>query len=315
MGINFQKVSFKYAPLLDDTLKDISLNINEKDEFIFILGHTGSGKSTLVQNMNALLLPYSGCAEVFDKKIITRIYHPLRFNTKKNQKRYNMKYKKGILNKGNMPVYSKNLRAIREHIGLVFQFPEYQLFESTVLKDVMFGPKNFGHNKEEALIAAKKALKLVEFPESLYDRNPFLLSGGQMRRVAIAGILAIDPDVIILDEPTVGLDPKGKETLMKLLVNIQKETHKSIIIISHDMNVVAEYAKRIIVMSNGEIVYDGNKRPLFEDLDLLYKYNLDLAECSKIAIELKKRNLISYKHLPLDKNELKTVILGGDIYE
>ena len=315
MGINFQNVAFRYSPLGKDVLQDINLEIEENDEFVFILGHTGSGKSTLVQNINALLLPYKGKLNVMDHQVITRYRHPIKLNTKLNKKRYNLNKSKHLFAKSNIPVYSRTLRNIRKHIGLVFQFPEYQLFESTVLKDVMFGPKNFKYSKEECERLAKEALELVDFPKELYDRSPFLLSGGQMRRVAIAGILAINPDVIILDEPTVGLDPKGKDTLMNLLVDIQKKTHKSIIIISHDMNVVARYAKRIIVMKQSRIVYDGEKRRLFEDLDKLHEYNLDLPTVSSLSMELKKKNLINYKHLPLTIEELETVIKGGDIYE
>ena len=136
-----------------------------------------------------------------------------------------------------------------------------------------------------------------------------------MRRVAIAGILALNPDIIVLDEPTVGLDPKGKEELMNLLVNIQNETSKTIIMITHDMNVVGKYAKRVIVMDQGNVVFDGSKRDLFEDIDRLHKFNLDLPTSSNLAVKLKERGLITYTHLPLSKEELETVILGGDIYE
>lgn len=315
MGINIQGLKFKYAPLSPDVLKEVNLDIDTKDEFIFILGHTGSGKSTLVQNMNALLLPYAGNIEVYDRKVIKKINHPLKFNTKKNRIKFNFESNKHILAKANIPVYNTNLKELRKHIGLVFQFPEYQLFESTVLKDVMFGPKNFGYSNEEAERLAKEALTMVGLSDAYYERSPFLISGGQMRRVAIAGILAINPDIIILDEPTVGLDPKGKLNLMNLLTNIQAETHKSIIVISHDMNIVAQYAKRVIVMHDGKKVYDGNKRALFEDKKSLLEYNLNLPQVGMFAEALKERGLINYTHLPLTKEELETVILGGDIYE
>ena len=288
MGISFNHVTHLYPGVKRKeytlALEDVSLDINEKNEFIAIVGKTGSGKSTLIQHMNALKLPTKGTVSIFDNIITPK-------------KRKNPK-----------------LKNVRKRVGFVFQFPEYQLFEETVLKDIMFAPINFGMKKEEA---EKKALEIAKLLgiSHLLKKSPFNLSGGQMRRVAIAGILAINPDIIILDEPTVGLDPKGKDTLMNLLVDIQKKTHKSIIIISHDMNVVARYAKRIIVMKQSRIVYDGEKRRLFEDLDKLHEYNLDLPTVCSLSMELKKKNLINYKHLPLTIEELETVIKGGDIYE
>ena len=179
----------------------------------------------------------------------------------------------------------------------------------------MFGPKNFGLSDEEATRAAKKACAIVGLPKDVLEKSPFSLSGGQMRRVAIAGILALNPDIIVLDEPTVGLDPKGKEELMNLLVNIQRDTSKTIIMITHDMNVVGKYAKRVIVMDQVILVFDGNKRDLFENIDRLHQFNLDLPTSSNLAIKLKEKGLINYTHLPLSKEELETVILGGDVYE
>ena len=315
MGIDVQNIKFKYAPLDKDVLKGVTFKVNKENELIFILGHTGSGKTTLVQNMNALLLPYDGNIKIFDQNVIKKRSHRIRLNTKKNQIRYNFTSNHKLFAKSNMLIYNPNLKALRKHIGLVFQFPEYQLFESTVLKDVMFGPKNFGYKEDEALSLSKKALSLVGISESYYDKSPFLLSGGQMRRVAIAGILAINPDIIILDEPTVGLDPKGKQNLMALLTHIQKESNKSIIIISHDMNIVGQYAKRVVVMDKGKKVYDGSPRALFSNEELYLKYNLSLPTPSALAKELKNRGLINYNKLPLSKKELEDVILGGDINE
>ena len=315
MGINFQSVEFKYHSNAPLTLNKVSFNIDEKGEFICILGHTGSGKSTLVQNMNALLLPTGGQITVFDKDVIKTIKHPLVLNTKNNRNKYDLEKSNNLFVRGNKVIYSSNLKTLRKHIGLVFQFPEYQLFESTVLKDVMFGPKNFGLTDEEALKAAKKACTLVGLPKDVLEKSPFSLSGGQMRRVAIAGILALNPDIIVLDEPTVGLDPKGKEELMVLLTSIQQTTNKTIIMISHDMDIVAKYSNRIIVMENGNLAYDGPKRALFEDVERLHKLNLDLPTSAYLAIELKKKGLINFTHLPLYKEELETVILGGDVNE
>jgi energy-coupling factor transport system ATP-binding protein len=315
MGINFQRVNFKYSYKAPLTLKEVNLEISEKNEFICILGHTGSGKSTLVQNMNALLLPTSGQITVFNKNVIKVIKHPYKLNTKKNRLKYNFIDNNKLFARGNKVIYSSHLKDLRKHIGLVFQFPEYQLFESTVLKDVMFGPKNFGLSDEEARHEAKKACTIVGLPKDVLEKSPFSLSGGQMRRVAIAGIIALNPDVIVLDEPTVGLDPKGKEELMNLLVSIQKETSKTIIMITHDMNVVGKYAKRVIVMDKGVKVFDGNKRDLFENIERLHNFNLDLPTSANLAVKLKEKGLINYTHLPLSKEELETVILGGDINE
>jgi energy-coupling factor transport system ATP-binding protein len=254
-------------------LDNITLDIFKKSEFITILGHTGSGKSTLVQHMNALLLPDEGEVEIFGKHI-----------TKK---------------------YKDKLKDTRKKVGLVFQFPEYQLFEETVLKDIMFGPKNFGLSDQEAKSKAIEACKQVGLGEELWTRSPFTLSGGQMRRVAIAGILASEPDVLILDEPTVGLDPVGKKELLNLLEDIRINTGKTIVIISHDMNVVAKHATRVIVLNDGKVVYNGPKLPLFSDLERLRSFNLDLPDSARIAIELKEKGLIDFDELPLALEELR----------
>ena len=282
MGINFQDVSFKYSKKASkSTLSNINLNINEKNEFIFIVGHTGSGKTTLVQHLNALLYPTDG-----------KLY----FNNE-------------LVKKG------KSVKHIRSQVGLVFQFPEYQLFEETVIKDVMFGPKNFGKTPEEAKEAAIKSCELVRLPKEIYEKSPFALSGGQMRRVAIAGVLASNPDILVLDEPTVGLDPKGKLELLQLLEDIRKETNKTIIVISHDMNIVAKHATRVIVLSEGNIVFDGSTKELFNNPTLINRYSLDLPNAAKLASELKLKGLIDYESIPLSKEELLELIKTGDRYE
>lgn len=275
--IIFKNVSFKYnKKSKKNTLDNIDLTINDKDEFITILGHTGSGKSTLVQLMNALLLPDSGELLVFGKTI----------KSKNNDK----------------------LSEIRKRVGLVFQFPEYQLFEETVLKDIIFGPVNFGKSKEEATETAKSTCKLLGISEDLYEKSPFNLSGGQMRRIAIAGILASEPDILILDEPTVGLDPKGRKEILELLQKIQSETHKSIILVTHDMNVVAKASKRVLVMKDGKLIKDTTPRELFSNVSELKEMNLDLPDVSKLAIKLKEAGLINYSELPLLKEELLRII-------
>jgi energy-coupling factor transport system ATP-binding protein len=283
MEINFQHVNFKYDNKQNyDTLNDINLTISSKDEFITIVGHTGSGKSTLVQLMNALIFPSSGNLTLFGQKI----------KSKRN----------------------KPLKNIRQKVGLVFQFPEYQLFEDTVLKDIMFGPQNFGMSIDEAKESALNIIKELNINEEILERPPFNLSGGQKRKVAIAGILASNPEILILDEPTVGLDPRGRKELLTLLNKIHKETHKTMIIITHDMNVVANYSKRTIVLNQGNIVFDGTPKDLFNNKVCLKEYNLDLPYISKVAESLKEKGMINYQSIPLNIIELYNCI-NGDNHE
>ncbi|MDY4144643.1 MAG: ATP-binding cassette domain-containing protein [Bacilli bacterium] len=258
MGINFSKVNYTYAPQKKKVknkyiLEDINLTISEKNEFITIVGHTGSGKSTLVQMMNALLVPTTGSVTVFGNEIT---------------------YKK-----------QKNLKRLRKNVGLVFQFPEYQLFEETVLKDVCFGPKNY--KLENPVAKAKEALSSVKIYEDKYEKSPFRLSGGEKRKVAIAGILASEPNVLILDEPTVGLDPQTKKELLLLLKEINKE--KTIIIITHDMNALWEVSTRVIVLDDKKIVYDGDKYTLFKNEELVRKHSLDYPDIIKIMNTIKEK--------------------------
>lgn len=238
MGISFKEVSHYYPGLkkkeFTTAMDCINLDIADKNEFVAIVGKTGSGKSTLIQHINALLLPSKGNVIVFDKVVTP--------NKKKNPK----------------------LKEVRKRVGFVFQFPEYQLFEETVLKDIMFAPKNFGFTSEEAKAKAIEIAKLLDI-EHLLDKSPFNLSGGQMRRVAIAGILAYDPDILLLDEPTRGLDPKGASDIMELFNEIHKKTQKTIILISHDMDLVYQYANRVIAMKDAKISFDGSKEDLFKN--------------------------------------------------
>ena len=263
MQIKFTDVNYKYEGLQVDShaLHDINLAIDQNNEFIAIVGHTGSGKSTLVQHMNALLMPMSGEVDVFGFKL----------PAKKRQK----------------------INPLRQEVGLVFQFPEYQLFEETVLKDIMFGPKNFKKLKKDAEQRARKAAEMVGIDDELLEKSPFRISGGQMRRAAIAGILAMDPKVLVLDEPTRGLDPKGRDDMMDLFKEIHEKTHKSIILITHDMDVVGKYAKRVIVLDKGEIVYDGTKEDLFEHPDF-HKFNLEYPTPIKILKYLEKEIGLPY---------------------
>lgn len=260
MGINLSEVGFAYfipkgkKKQINFILKDVQLNIEGQDEFIAIVGHTGSGKSTLVQLMNALLYPTHGTVEVFGTKVV------------------------------NSP--KVKLKPIRRKVGLVFQFPEYQIFEETVKKDIMFGPKNFGvENPEDAAVEAASVMGI----ENLLSKSPFKLSGGQMRKVAIAGILASNPDVLILDEPTAGLDPTAKEELLDFLAELNRTRRKSIIIITHDMEVVAKYMKRVIVMKAGHVMYDGSKEDLFRKQEIIQECNLDYPEIVKVMMGLKEK--------------------------
>ncbi len=244
MGISFKEVSHYYKGLkkkdLTIALNNINLDIDAKDEFIAIVGKTGSGKSTLIQHMNALMLPSKGNVVIFDN-IIT---------PKKNK--------------------NPKLRGVRKKVGFVFQFPEYQLFEETVLKDIMFAPLNFGFSPKEAEKKARDIASLLKI-ENILDKSPFNLSGGQMRKVAIAGILAYDPDILLLDEPTRGLDPMAAKEIMELFYSIHKDTGKTIILITHDMNIVYQYATRVVVMNNSNLTYDGDKINLFKSD--IYKNN------------------------------------------
>ena len=238
MSIDIRKVSFTY---LKDSinehhaLKDISLFF-EDHSFIGIVGETGSGKSTLIQHLNGLLIPNEGEIIIDEFKIDSK---------KKKQ---------------------KNLKNLRKHVGVVFQFPEHQLFEETVLKDVAFGPKNFKYKEEEALAMAKEALASVGINEDYYDKSPFELSGGEKRRVAIAGILAINPDILVLDEPTAGLDPYGVEVIMNLVLDLYNKG-KTIILVTHDMDLLLKYCQKVVVLKDGEVSYNGTPKNLFDNLD------------------------------------------------
>jgi len=286
MAIRFENVeqSYKGYNKKDVTiaLDNINLEINDKDEFICVVGKTGSGKSTLLQHMNALLLPTKGNVKIFDYTITPK------------------------------PNKNPKLKNVRKKVGFVFQFPEYQLFEETVLKDIMFAPLNFGMTKEEAKKKAVEVAKLLNITK-LLNKSPFNLSGGQMRKVAIAGILAYNPDILLLDEPTRGLDPKGQDEIMELFYKIHKDTHKTIIMITHDMNLVYKYASRVIVLNDSKITYDGNKEELFKSN--IYKENHLIKPEILSLIDYLNENLnlnISYDTYTLDDLIKK---LGGDLNE
>ena len=279
MGIALENVSFTYqegTPLASAALLDVSLTI-EDGSYTALIGHTGSGKSTILQLLNGLLVPSQGSVRVFDTLITS---------TSKN----------------------KDIRQIRKQVGLVFQFAENQIFEETVLKDVAFGPQNFGVSEEDAEQIAREKLALVGIDESLFDRSPFELSGGQMRRVAIAGILAMEPAILVLDEPTAGLDPLGRKELM----NLFKKLHQSgmtIVLVTHLMDDVAEYANQVYVMEKGRLVKGGKPSDVFQDVVFMEKVQLGVPKITAFCKRLADRG-VSFKRLPIKIEEFKESLNG-----
>ena len=269
MGIQVKNIFYTYqkkATNATQALMDVSLEIKDND-FVAIVGETGSGKSTLAQMFNALLVPDKGDVLVND---------------------YVINYKKRK---------SKKLRGLRKQVGLVFQFPEYQLFEETVEKDVAFGVKNFGVKGEEAIKRAHEALKQVGLDESYFKRAPFDLSGGEKRKVAIAGILAINPDILIFDEPTAGFDPQSSKDLMNLITEFHNNG-KTIIIITHDMDLVNTYTKRVVMLERGQVTFDGTPNELFAYIKGYDR--LDTPNVIKVAEKLKDMGM------DIDINQIHT---------
>ncbi|MDY2912465.1 MAG: energy-coupling factor transporter ATPase [Agathobacter sp.] len=260
MSIIVDKVSYCYSEdsaYKVQALKNVSLEIND-GEFIGIIGHTGSGKSTLIQHLNGLLKATSG-----------HIYY-------NGQDIYDEDY---------------NLKDLRNHVGMVFQYPEHQLFETTNFEDVCFGPKNQGLDKKEVELRAFEALRNVHFPEELFYQPPFDLSGGQKRRVAIAGVLAMHPDVLILDEPTAGLDPAGRDEILELLARMRRDLGITIILVSHSMEDVAKYVDRLFVMNDGELMLEGAPKEVFRHYKELEAVGLAAPQVTYIMHELKEKGL------------------------
>lgn len=267
MPIKIENLCYSYnakAPYASHALDKVSLEI-EDHCFLALVGETGSGKSTLVQHLNGLLWPTSGTIAIGD------------FFIDGNNKKLQKKKKKGI-------------KGLRSYAGLVFQFPEYQLFEATVLKDVAFGPKNFGLKEEEALAIAKESLALVGIDESYYERSPFELSGGEKRRIAIAGIIALRPQVLVLDEPTAGLDPQGEKEMMDLFLKIYGQG-TSIILVTHNMDIVLKYASKVAVMDRGRLLRYEEPLALFRDRDFLTTVAIEPPYVFKVAQELIEQGL------------------------
>lgn len=279
MGIILDNVSYTYqegTPFASAALSDVNLSI-EDGSYTAIIGHTGSGKSTILQLLNGLLVPTKGSVRVFDTLITSTSVN-------------------------------KQIRQIRKQVGLVFQFAENQIFEETVLKDVAFGPQNFGVSVEEAEAIAREKLALVGIDESLFERSPFELSGGQMRRVAIAGILAMEPSVLVLDEPTAGLDPIGRKELMALFKKLHQDGI-TIVLVTHLMDDVAEFADQVYVMEKGKLVKGGKPSLVFQNVEFMEKIQLGVPKITRFAQRLVDRG-ISFEQLPITIEEFKEFING-----
>ena len=279
MGIILDNVSYTYqegTPFASVALSDVSLTI-EDGSYTAIIGHTGSGKSTILQLLNGLLVPTEGSVRVFDTLITSTSVN-------------------------------KQIRQIRKQVGLVFQFAENQIFEETVLKDVAFGPQNFGVSVEEAEAIAREKLALVGIDESLFERSPFELSGGQMRRVAIAGILAMEPRILVLDEPTAGLDPIGRKELMTLFKKLHQDGI-TIVLVTHLMDDVAEFADQVYVMEKGKLVKGGKPSLVFQNVEFMEKIQLGVPKITRFAQGLVDRG-ISFEQLPITIEEFKEFING-----
>ncbi|WP_338997966.1 energy-coupling factor ABC transporter ATP-binding protein [Lactococcus formosensis] len=271
--IKFDKVNFTYqpnTPFASRALFDINLEVAE-GSYTALIGHTGSGKSTLLQHLNGLLQPTEGKVNIDDIVI--------QASSKQ-----------------------KEIKPARKKVGVVFQFPESQLFEETVLKDVAFGPQNFGVSQKEALKIAREKLELVGLAEKNFEKSPFELSGGQMRRVAIAGILAMEPKVLVLDEPTAGLDPKARIEMMELFSHLHQEG-QTVVLVTHNMDDVAEYADKVYLLEKGRVISSGTPQDVFQDVDFLMRHELGVPKTTEFAVKLEQRG-IAFDRLPIKRQEL-----------
>lgn len=279
MDIRFKQVGFAYqagTPFEMRALHDVTFSVKD-GSYVAIIGHTGSGKSTILQHLNALLKPTEGVVELGEKTIDSTT--------------------------GN-----KDLKPLRKKVGIVFQFPEAQLFEETVEKDIAFGPKNFGVSEEESLKIAAEVVKIVGLPEEVLKKSPFDLSGGQMRRVAIAGVLAMKPEVLVLDEPTAGLDPKGRLEMMEMFYKLNKEQKMTIVLVTHQMNDVSDYADHVIVIESGNVVKEGSPKEVFADASWLLEKQLGVPTTLAFVEKLKEKGWSTDK-MPLTLDELANAIL------
>lgn len=285
MDITFDHVSFTYqagTPFAGVGLKDVSTTIHS-GSYTAIIGHTGSGKSTLLQHLNALLKPTSGTVTIGKRQITNE-------------------------------TSNKNLRPLRQKVGMVFQFAENQLFEQTVAKDIAFGPMNFGASEQDALALAAKMVEQVGLPSSVLEQSPFDLSGGQMRRVAIAGVLAMQPEVLVLDEPTAGLDPAGRHEMMAMFKRLHDEQGLTIVLVTHQMDDVADYADHVLVMAHGELVRQGTPAEIFADPDWLRTNQLGLPKTTAFAERLMQAGF-KFDPMPLTVDQLADQLaqqIGGE---
>jgi len=269
----------KNTPFERLALYDINIAIPDHS-YAAIIGHTGSGKSTLLQHLNGLLQPTNGSIRIGEKEIHAG---------KKD----------------------KQLKDLRKRVGIVFQFPEHQLFEETVEKDICFGPMNFGVSEEEAKKRARLVLKQVGLSEELLQQSPFDLSGGQMRRVAIAGVLAMEPEVLVLDEPTAGLDPKGRVDIMEMFANLYKEhSHLSIVLVTHNMEDASKYADNIIIMHKGTVYRQGSPEEIFSNPKELIELGLDVPETVRFQLKLEEKLGEKIGQPSLSLEQLITQVVG-----
>ncbi|MFP3841297.1 energy-coupling factor ABC transporter ATP-binding protein [Bacillus safensis] len=275
MDITIKELEHRYqmkTPFERLALYDVNASIKEGN-YVAVIGHTGSGKSTLLQHLNGLLKPTKGSIALGETVL------------QANKKQ-------------------KDMKPLRKKVGIVFQFPEHQLFEETILKDICFGPMNFGVPQEKAEAKAKEMLKLVGLPESLLSRSPFELSGGQMRRVAIAGVLAMEPEVLVLDEPTAGLDPRGRKEIMDMFYDLHQKANLTTILVTHSMEDAAHYADQMIVMHKGTVKATGTPRELFAKRTDMSSFGLDLPETIKFQQTVEEKLGITFPRPLLTMDEM-----------
>ncbi|MBT2735335.1 energy-coupling factor ABC transporter ATP-binding protein [Bacillus sp. ISL-7] len=279
MDISLKHVDYRYqvnTPFERLAIEDVSIDI-PSGVYMAIIGHTGSGKSTVLQHLNALLQPTKGTVAIGEHEI------------KALQK-------------------NKNLKKVRQKVGIVFQFPEHQLFEETVEKDIIFGPLNFGVSETAAKERARVALKQVGLEEDILNKSPFDLSGGQMRRVAIAGVLAMEPDVIVLDEPTAGLDPRGRKEVMDMFFSLHKERKLSTILVTHSMEDAARYADQIVIMQQGKVANKGTPEEIFSAPTELVEMGLDVPEVVRFQLKLEEKLGMKFEEIFLTIDELSAAV-------
>ncbi|MCM3575645.1 MULTISPECIES: energy-coupling factor ABC transporter ATP-binding protein [Mesobacillus] len=279
MDISLKNVEYRYqadSPFERLAISDVSIDV-PSGTYLAVIGHTGSGKSTVLQHLNALLKPTKGSVLIGSREI------------KAGRK-------------------EKNLKGVREKVGIVFQFPEHQLFEETVEKDIMFGPMNFGVTEKEAKARARASINLVGLSEEILEKSPFDLSGGQMRRVAIAGVLAMEPEVIVLDEPTAGLDPRGRKEIMDLFYSLHKKRNLSTVLVTHSMEDAARYADEIVVMHQGKVFTKGTPDEIFSNPKALIELGLDVPEVVGLQLKIEEAFKTKFSKISLSEEELAQMV-------